>query len=143
LSIEIQVQQRGLDIRILADKLESDILPRVVETAADYAEAIMASKVPVRTGRLLGSIQKRTQGSEAVIGPTEPYAVYVEYGTAPHVILPVFSKVLAFEVGGKMVFTSIVHHPGTRPRPFVHETAEDLKARIPGIWKEVADKAIS
>jgi len=143
LSIEIQVQQRGLDIRILAEKLEGDILPRVVETAADYAEAIMASKVPVRTGQLLGSIQKRTCGFQAVIGPTEPYAVYVEYGTAPHVILPAFSKVLAFEIGGKMVFTPIVHHPGTRSRPFVHETAEDLKARIPGIWKDIADRAIS
>jgi phage gpG-like protein len=142
LSIEIQVQQRGLDIRILADKLESDILPRVVETAADYAEAIMASKVPVRTGRLLGSIQKRTQGSEAVIGPTEPYAVYVEYGTAPHVILPVFSRVLAFKIGGKMIFTPIAHHPGTKPRPFIHETAEDVKDRIPGIWKDIAERAI-
>ena len=128
---------------VLAEKLEGDIPAQVVKTATDYAEAIMASKVPVRTGQLLGSIQKRDHGSEAVIGPTEPYAVYVEYGTAPHVILPVFSKVLAFEVGGKMVFTPIVHHPGTRPRPFVHETAEDLKARIPGIWKDIADRAIS
>lgn len=142
MSITVEVQQRGLDIRILGNKISSEILPVLVRKAGDYAYAVMSSKVPIRTGRLLRSIQKRIRGLEATIGPTVPYAVYVEYGTRPHEIRPVFASVLRFEIGGRIVFTPIVHHPGTRPQPFIRETAEVTRDRIPALWKEVAEEEI-
>ncbi len=141
MQFQVRVQQRGLDIKIFADRLQNETLPGLVEAAIDYAYADMMSRAPVRTGRLLGSIQKQSAGLSGSVGPTVPYAVYVEYGTMPHEIRPVFASVLAFEVGGKMVFTPIVHHPGTRPNPFIEATAEDVKAKIPELWQELFQEA--
>ena len=142
MSIQVQVSQRGLDLSLVADKVEEKLLPGLVKKAADYAYALMSAKAPVRSGRLLGSIREQVRGLEATVGPTVPYAIYVEYGTRPHEIRPVYASVLRFEVEGKIVFTSIVHHPGTRARPFVHETAEVTKEKIPELWKEVFEEEI-
>lgn len=127
---------------MFADKVEEKLLPGLVKKAADYAYALMSAKAPVRTGRMLGSIRKDVRGLEATIGPTVPYAIYIEYGTAPHEIRPVYASALRFEVEGKIVFTSLVHHPGTRPQPFVHETAEATRLKIPELWKEVSEEEI-
>ena len=142
MSIQVEVQRRGLDIRIVADEIPSEILPGLVKKIADYTYALMSAKAPVRSGRLLGSIREEVLGLEATVGPTVPYAIYVEYGTSPHVILPVFARTLRFETSGKVVFTPIVHHPGTRPQPFIQETAEDARGQIPGLWQEVAKEGI-
>ena len=142
MSIQVQVIQRGLDLRVFGGEIKNDVVPGLVKTAADYAEALMSAKAPVRSGRLLGSIRKIVSGNEAVIGPTVPYAVYVEYGTSPHEIRPVFAKVLAFKVEGKMVFTHIVHHPGTKPNPFIRETAEAVRDRIPVFWNQAIKRVV-
>ena len=137
MSIQVQVSQRGLDLSLFAGKIEEKLLPGLVRAAVDYGYALMCARAPVRSGRLLGSIEKRVQGLEGSVGPTVPYAVYVEYGTAPHEIRPVFSKVLAFEVNGRMVFSPIVHHPGTKPNPFVRKTMEDVQRKIPELWSDL------
>jgi len=142
MSIQVEVQQRGLDIRILADKIPTEILPGLVKKAADFAYASMSSRAPVRSGQLLGSIREEMRGLEATVGPTVPYALYVEYGTSPHVITPVFSRVLRFEVEGRVVFTPIVRHPGTKPQPFIRETASTVREKIPELWQEVAGEEI-
>jgi HK97 gp10 family phage protein len=142
MSIQVEVQQRGLDIKILADEIPSEILPGLVKKAADFAYASMLSRAPVRSGRLLGSIREEISGLEATVGPSVLYALYVEYGTSPHVITPVFSRVLRFEVEGKVIFTPIVRHPGTKPQPFIRETASAVRERIPKLWEEVAGEEI-
>lgn len=136
------MQQRGLDLKVFADEVESELLPALIEAAVEYGYTGMMARAPVKTGRLLGSIQKQVQGLSGSVGPTVPYAWYVEHGTMPHQIRPVFSSVLAFRIGNKMVFTTLVRHPGTRPNPFVEETAEYLKEKIPELWKEVFDDAV-
>lgn len=141
MQFQVEVQQRGLDITIFADRLENETLPGLVEATVNYAYADMMSRAPVRTGALLGSIQKQSAGLSGSVGPTVPYAIYVEYGTMPHEIRPVNARVLAFEVGGKMVFTPIVHHPGTKPDPFIQQTVEDTKAKIPELWQELFQEA--
>ena len=35
-------------------------------------------------------------------------------GTRPHKIVPRFASVLRFEIGGKVIFTKLVRHPGTK-----------------------------
>jgi HK97 gp10 family phage protein len=142
MSIQVDVQRRGLDIKILADKIPNEILPGLVKKTADYAYALMSAKAPVKSGRLLGSIREEIRGLEAIVGPTVPYALYVEYGTSPHIITAVFARVLRFEAAGKVVFTPIVHHPGTRPQPFIQETTQQTRDRIPEVWQEVAEEVI-
>jgi HK97 gp10 family phage protein len=143
LSIQIEVQRRGLELKLFATAVHDKLLPKIVKAAAEYGYATMVSWAPVRSGRLMGSIEKHVQGVHGSVGLTVPYAIYVEYGTAPHIIQPIFSRVLAFEVEGRMVFTSIVRHPGTKPQPFVRKTAEDVRQKIPELWKNVFDEEVS
>lgn len=50
----------------------------------------------------------------------------VNDGTRPHIIRPKRAKALRFRVGGKVVFARIVHHPGTRARPFLDRALADV-----------------
>lgn len=71
----------------------------------------------------------------AKIGPLVPYAIYVEMGTAPHEIRPIHSSVLAFKsADGKLVFSPLVNHPGTKANPFMHRTAEQIKQKATAIF---------
>ena len=143
MSIQIEVQQRGLELKLFATAVHDKLLPKIVKVAVEYGYATMISRVPVRSGELMGSIEKHVQGLHGSVRPTVPYAIYVEYGTAPHIIQPIFSRVLAFEVEGRMIFTPIVRHPGTKPQPFVRKTAEDVREKISELWKDLFDEEVS
>ena len=134
--ITVEVKREGLNIEALG-RMFSRVIERFIAELAERTEKVMREKAPERTGRLKQSIRKIVKPSRAVIGPTVPYAIYVEYGTRPHEILPVRAKALRFEVDGKVVFAARVHHPGTKPQPFVRETAEEIQDEIPEIFHDV------
>lgn len=92
---------------------------------------------PRRTGRLAASISKTVSGFEATIGPKAPHAIYVEYGVRPHEIRPVQAHALRFEIEGEVIFAMRVSHPGTRPQPFIRETAQMIPSQIPETWERV------
>ena len=93
--------------------------------------------VPVRTAILQGSIQMRPAHEEGgqVVGEfgsyNNNYAVHVEFGTAPHEIVPIRAKVLHWVVGGKDFFATRVHHPGSRARPFLRPSADQHFPSLP------------
>ena len=86
---------------------------------------------PVRTGRLRSSIRAEEprifslRGSVKV-GSDLEYAAFVNDGTRPHIIRPRRAQVLRFTVGGRTVFAKVVHHPGTRARPFLDQAAREI-----------------
>jgi hypothetical protein len=47
---------------------------------------------------------------------------FLEYGTAAHVIMA-RGTALRFSVNGRVLYRKWVNHPGTKPRPFMHEAA--------------------
>lgn len=114
----------------------------MITRLADRAEQIMREKAPARTGALRASIQKEVGEKEAVIGPTVPYAVYVEFGTRPHEIRPVHARALRFEAAGEVVFAARVQHPGTRPQPFIRETADQISREIPEVYESIFKEAV-
>ena len=87
--------------------------------------------VPRRTGHLGRSIVPGTlTPTHAQVEARTPYAVYVERGTRPHIIRPRKAKALAWggvrRLSGALArgsapthFAKIVHHPGTRPHPYL------------------------
>ena len=77
-----------------------------------------------------GKVYKEVGEREAVVGVGASYAKFVVEGTAPHEIRPVNGGVLAFQVAGKMVFTSLVHHPGTKPNKWMDEAAADTEGQV-------------
>lgn len=81
-------------------------------------DAVVEAKqlVPVRTTHLQGSIQMRPMemtsktGLRGMFGSfAMHYAIYVEKGTRPHVIL---------------TKTRTVNHPGTKPHPYLKPAAD-------------------
>lgn len=95
----------------------------VLIQASNQILAEMLVRVPVKTGKLRGSIGVKVSGGKVIIGPDEtiaPYAGFVEFGTQPHDIKPKKpGGVLVFTMNGKKVVTRLVHHPGTQPQPYV------------------------
>lgn len=89
-------------------------------------EARSAGRYQDRTGQLRAGIKARrfrtTLGSVTweILSPAL-YSKFVEEGTRPHDIRPVNAQALRFVIGGRLVFASVVHHPGGRPYPFMSQ----------------------
>lgn len=138
--IEVKVKTSGLKIEALNLK---PAISRLISELSEYTEKTMQEEAPERTGALRKSIRKTVSGFEAEIGPQAPYAVYLEYGTRPHAITPVRARVLRFEVGGEVVFTRLVHHPGSKPNPFLRRTTDKTMRKVPSTWMNVWEEAVS
>jgi hypothetical protein len=135
--IEVEVSTYGLEFDEVVQKLSGPLRQKLIEKLAGIAYASAVFGAPWRTGKLAGSIVKEVGDGEAAIQALAPYAEYVVKGTAPHVIRPVNARVLAFEVGGKVVFTSLVHHPGTKPNPFMQRAAEAARSKAEEAFAEL------
>ena len=99
---------------IVADEME-----RAMQAAVLDVEGEVVERTPVDTGRLRNAIvsEVRGQGPEIVgiVGVANvPYAVPVERGSRPHLIVPRRAKALRFRVGGRVVFSRWARHPGFR-----------------------------
>jgi HK97 gp10 family phage protein len=99
-------------------------LMRHTERVADMVQQEVRRQAPIDTGRLRLSVKmvKGATGQKfgwSVAADTH-YAVFVEKGTRPHVIMPKRAKVLKFTArDGNEVYARKVNHPGTRPQPFM------------------------
>ena len=91
-----------------------------IGVAIDMVQALQR-RCPVDTGKTRSSIKYDITSKGIVISMDET-AIWIEFGTAPHIIRPKDKKALKFKVGGKDVFAKEVHHPGTRPQPFIRTT---------------------
>lgn len=88
---------------------------------------------PVDTGRLRASIEGRlnrtwTLRPQFTVGSNVEYAQMVHDGTRPHIIRPRNARSLRFVVGGQVVYARVVHHPGTRARPFLDRALREVTA---------------
>lgn len=96
--------------------------------------------VPRKTGYLQRTIQPGTlTDTSAEVKATANYAAYVEFGTKPHIIRPKNRKALRWPLsrrlsgrarsGSGFAFAAIVHHPGTKPHPFLIAGAKAALAK--------------
>jgi hypothetical protein len=80
-------------------------------------------KVGVKTGALRSSIHKRHLGNATGqylwIGSKLNYAYAHHEGTRPHTITPSKAPLLVFRSGARVIKTTAVKHPGTRPNPYL------------------------
>ena len=128
---------RGLEFDEVASKFSKELRQKLIERMADIAYANAFFRAPWKTGKLAGSIVKQVSRGEATIEALAPYAAFVIKGTAPHEIRPVNASVLAFEAGGRMVFTPLVRHPGTKPNPFMQRAAEDTRSKAGEVFADL------
>jgi HK97 gp10 family phage protein len=134
----IEVSTRGLEFDEVVQKLSRPLRRKLVEKLADVAWASAFWNAPRRSGYMANTIIKEVGNGEASIEVLVPYAMYVVKGTRPHVIRPVNASVLAFEApNGKMVFTRLVRHPGTKPNPFMERAAENARNKAEEVFAEL------
>jgi len=120
--------------------------PGLLAQAASMVETTMKELAPVGKsekgsrggkGALQKSISKTIMASEAKIGPNVNYAIFVEKGTKPHVI--VGNPILSFIWKGKRAFFRSVNHPGTEAQPFVEPALVQNQTKIDAMFKQMLD----
>ena len=134
--LTVDILTRGLDLSALPD-LTEEAKKTLISKLAEFLQKDMQASAPFRTGVLRGSIVKEVSGEEAVVGPTAPYAVHVEFGTRPRMIFPVNARALRFTLGfGTVRFAAHVRHPGTKPTKFVEASKQATLLELPSFWRE-------
>jgi HK97 gp10 family phage protein len=122
-----------------------DALKRApVETANQLSKAINKSiltvqnqamkEAPVNKQTGGGNLRQKIQASmvskfRGVVEAKAPYSIFVHEGTAPHEIRPVNKSVLANRRTGQF-FGKLVHHPGTKPNPFLLRALQNSREKI-------------
>lgn len=143
--ISVEITETGVSLEALVKGFRQEIMNRFIELSTDYIKETMGNEVPVKTGKLRSSIKTEVSGETAKIGPTVYYWPYVEYGTSPHVIVPIRASVLAFEIAGETIFSQRVFHPGTTANPFIERTMQQydtVKFKLfTDSWKRGIDRA--
>lgn len=98
---------------------------RYLERKGSEILTIARSRAGVRTGRLKASLHKRhlrdARGQYMWVGSEVPYAYYHHEGTKPRIITPRDSKFLKFTSRGRVVYTHVVNHPGTRANRYLSD----------------------
>ncbi len=160
--VEIEIQGLNELRQAFRDypKISEPILQRAMAaTGAIFAKHTLKNDpVPFRTGFLLQSFRSTTGRLQSRWSPTAFYAPFVEFGTSPHDIFPVNARVLAWTIGGGGAyaaaasgrsyyragkgtahFAAYVHHPGTKPKPFMGRIAAKATPDINKLFVQALD----
>ncbi|MDP2364511.1 MAG: hypothetical protein Q8M94_12180 [Ignavibacteria bacterium] len=113
----------------------------------------LADETPKRTGKLARSTYFTIQGAPedqeldilqpAQTGEGDFYGLYVREGTAPHVIVPKRARALRFEIGGKVLFRKLVHHPGTKANPYHRRVLARLRPEVQNLVNKMGAKVVA
>jgi hypothetical protein len=135
--IEFSVTSSGLELNELSQKISGPLKQKLIERLTDIAFTSAFWNAPVKTGYLASTVYKQVTDSEGIIGVAASYAKFVVEGTVPHEIRAANGGVLSFMVAGKQVFTPIVHHPGTKPNPFLQRATEEAQSKVDETFAEL------
>jgi HK97 gp10 family phage protein len=135
--IEFQVSSSGLEFEAVAKKLSGALKQKLIERVTDVAFAAAVWGAPVKTGYLASTVYKDVGFGEAKVGAAASYAEAVEKGTKPHEIRPANGKLLEFKIADKMIFTPIVHHPGTKANPFLERAVDEAAGKVESVFADL------
>lgn len=125
----MNINVTGTDkVRAMLDKIGPALSNKALaETAVKVEDYIRAEAgTHQKTGALNSSIFKQRTANGWDIGHDlrrAPHAVFVMFGTKPHLIKPKTKKTLRWASGGKFHFAKVVHHPGTKPDDWLKRAA--------------------
>lgn len=126
------------DVTNLSKNLQraSDYAPRIIDTwlHRQVGPALvkeMQLEAPVKTGKLRSEIRQIDAPRKVTVMPVGiDYNVYVVEGTRPHVIRAKRKKALAWDQHGKKMIRRQVNHPGTKPNPYMTDSAKVVMERL-------------
>lgn len=131
-------------------RLVPDLSREVTESTAQATleKARAAADKHTKTGALIRSLKLRRKGNNQLEvyhdEQMAPHAIFVHWGTRPHIIRPKDKKALRFvpKGGNSFVFAQIVNHPGYRGDPYLLRAREAVAqqfSRIAGnIWDRLS-----
>jgi hypothetical protein len=134
---EFDVSTRGLEFDEVTQKLSGKLREKLIERLTNMAFEAAFWGSPVKTGYLASTVYKDFGFGEGKIGTAASYAEAVEKGTRPHEIRPINGSILAFKVAGKMMFTPLVHHPGTKANPFIERAADVALGKVDLVFADL------
>lgn len=146
LNIEGLEQVRETFQRLVPDT-QQQVLKGLAQVAFDTAQA--QADTHTKTGALARSLFLKPDGESAyVIGHNlqhAPHAVFVHWGTRPHVIKPKNRKVLRWPSGQGgatgFVFARFVHHPGYEGDAWLVKAADEAVRQFDAIVRRVQGAA--
>ena len=108
-----------------------------MKKAASVVQLRAVELVPVDTGRLRSSITQEVAPLRGRVFTNVEYAPHVELGTRPHIIKARRARALAgWQWKGEDVIVKSVHHPGTKPKPFMRPALEQNRGRIDDLLQD-------
>lgn len=143
------LEVRNLDKLIAGfDKAPQLVGDELVKAVRDVGALILNTEkreIPAKTGTLRRSVNLRLFNIGVEVGPNSKYASWVHNGTGifgPYgtPIVPKKAKVLAFKVGGKMIFARSVK--GQPANPFVQRTIDSTEGKVNDIFNQVLTNTI-
>lgn len=104
-------------------------------------------EAPVNKQAMGGNLRQsvRSRMNTKISGEVEveaSYGIFVHEGTAPHLIRPVHAKALANVRTGQF-FGKLVHHPGTKPNPFLKRAIEAVTPRVKILFQEAIQNVLN
>lgn len=117
MSVEVRIEP-GRIARLL--RARGSIAHRKISQRTERVAQIAEQEAPGRMGDYITwKVVEGPRGLEGVIACDHHAVHYVLNGTRPHLIRPRYAKALRFEVDGRVVYTQLVRHPGTKPNNFL------------------------
>lgn len=117
-------------------------MTQAVRNSIGKVEGDAKRNAPVDSGRLRSSIFSRMLGSKK--GKVEvgaKYGIFVHEGTRPHIIRIRRKQVLANRRTGQ-IFGTVVHHPGTKPQPFLSDALKENRRYIENEFNQAINDAL-
>ena len=99
-----------------AEEIRNDVKTLAPKKTGKYAESIKVGETEVHRNTIRTPIYT---DAKVISSSNKEYNLgyLLETGTSPHLIEPVFAKVLHFEINGEDIFARRVNHPGTIAQP--------------------------
>lgn len=146
-SAQIDTRQLNRAFNAFPQQLRSNLsLGLKIHSRYVQEEARRKHRFTSRSGATELSIENRVNERDLTsrIGinkSVSPHGGFVHDGTKPHVIRRKNKKVLRYVKNGKFHFAKKVNHPGTRPDPFIENSAEKLKPAFNSRINQAVEKA--
>lgn len=122
------------------------LLPKVQKTALARLAAAVHDDVKdmiglhTKTGAMEQSLRWIKQDDEHIIYndlQRDEHALFVHWGTKPHVIRPTTKKTLRWPLPGGFAFAKKVNHPGYKGDPYFVKAAEEAPKRFEVIVRQL------
>lgn len=124
--------------KALDDALKSKVVTRLAEAVYDDVE--QAVDKHTKTGTLFQSLRlKKVSDGYEIYHDLQraPHALFVHWGTKPHVIKPKDKKSLRWPSGNGFVFAKFVKHPGYKGDPYMDRAATNAPRHFEQIIRDM------